>query len=243
MARNKKIGTKRGDFLGGTSGDDDIYGDLGNDTLYGYAGDDLLNGHNGQDRLFGGVGSDTLYGGAHSDFVLGDAGNDLVFGGDGNDFVSGGDGRDVITGGLGDDLLIGGRESPTQKNTVLLDNASDTFLFDFSVKFGNDRIQGFESGRDVFNLDNLRTAMINQIVVKEDMALVGKKQMPVVTLDFKSGVNLVGSVKIEGFDLKDLAAGQSQAIKVNPFMGIVDTVATAALNQVLSTGTTTDLVF
>jgi hypothetical protein len=243
MARRTKFGTNRSDWLAGTSGDDDIYGYLGNDTLYGYAGDDQLNGHDGQDRLFGGVGSDTLYGGANSDIVRGDAGEDLVFGDSGDDLVIGGDGQDVVTGGRGNDLLIGGRESPTERNKVLLDNAADTFLFDFSAAIGNDRIRGFEAGKDSFDLDNLRTAMISRIVVKEDIASVAGKTMPVITFDFKAGANSVGSVKIEGFDIKELATGQSKDITVNFLMSSADTVATAALNEVLAKGTTTDLAF
>jgi Ca2+-binding RTX toxin-like protein len=243
MARRPIYGTPGNNVLGGGSSDDDIYGYAGHDVLYGFAGDDRLYGDAGQDRLFGGVGSDTVYGGANRDIVLGDAGNDLVFGDDGDDLVIGGDGRDMVTGGRGNDLLIGGRESPTKKNTVLLDNAADTFVFDFSTAIGNDRIRGFEAGKDQFELDNLRTTMINQIVVKEDIALVAGKKMSVVTLEFKSGVDFRGSVKIEGFDIKDLTAGQSQTIKVNPFTGSIDTVATKALNDLLSNGSTTDLVF
>lgn len=65
---------------------------------------------------------------------------------------------------------------------------------------GNDRILAYEAGKDDIDLDNLKMATINQIVVSDDISEVTKKQKPVVSLEFKSGANIVGSIKLDGFD-------------------------------------------
>ncbi len=242
MARIKRNGNHLANRLEGDWTNDEMFGYAGNDTIYGYAGDDIIYGQNGSDFLHGGVGNDSVYGGANRDFVFGNAGNDQLFGGDGDDFLLGGMGADTLSGGRGNDVLIGARDTPQQKDTVVLDATRDTFVFDFE-HYVSDRVRGFEAGIDVVDIDNARLAGINRIEVTENFEKVAGKDMSVVTLTFKSAREDKGVIKFEGYDLDNLAKGGAAVVNVNPFQSNIDADASAKLNALLSKGTITDLVF
>ena len=109
-------GSRRDDFLEGTSsrdliygrsGDDEILGGGGGDWIFGGRGRDTLDGEGGNDWLFGGNDDDLVRGGDGRDRMFGGRGNDDLFGGDDDDFMVGNSGRDSLFGGEGDDRLYG----------------------------------------------------------------------------------------------------------------------------------------
>lgn len=156
MARDQLDGGAGNDLLYGGEGEDILIGGDGADRLMGSAGADRLTGGDGDDLLragrsddiaLGGIGADKIYGGRGHDRLEGGDGNDLLrgemgcdtlFGGVGNDRLDAGAGHDSLEGGAGDDILIGG-------------SGMDTFVF--RTGFGVDRIDDYEIGRDVVQLE------------------------------------------------------------------------------------------
>jgi beta-glucanase (GH16 family) len=160
-----------GETIVGGSQDETLSGGEGDDLIKGQSGDDLLLGGSGDDTLFGGHGTDTLLGGDGSDTVgyansqwawavdlaAGTAGygsvvetlasienaitghaDDTLRGDGGANALSGGNGKDVLEGRGGGDLLSGGAEA-------------DSFVFarlNAAGGDGDDRIAGFEAGKD-----------------------------------------------------------------------------------------------
>jgi len=78
-----------------------------------------------------------LNGGEGNDRLHGNNGADILFGGAGRDVIKGGTGDDRLNGGEGNDLLFGGK-------------GADTFVF--AENAGDDRVYGFENGRDKIDL-------------------------------------------------------------------------------------------
>jgi Ca2+-binding RTX toxin-like protein len=151
------IGLDGNDVIRGRGGDDVIEAGDGNDLAYGDAGDDEIVGEEGNDRLFGGTGDDAIEGGEGRDRIHGDGGDDELSGDAGNDRLYGGEGFDELKGGEGDDQLwagdggarmSGGADDDTLVGEV---GAEDTFVFDL-IRFGDDRIRGFENGTDHFEI-------------------------------------------------------------------------------------------
>ncbi|MCF3933715.1 hypothetical protein L1787_09845 [Acuticoccus sp. M5D2P5] len=131
--RDKISGGAGHDLLRGGNDDDRLMGGDGHDGLFGGAGHDTVTGGDGRDRIFGGSGDDRLGGEAGRDFLSGGSGHDWIEGGAAHDTLKGGNGDDTLDGGPGADVLVGGR-------------GADTHIF--QGDFGNDRIVGFEPGKD-----------------------------------------------------------------------------------------------
>jgi len=218
-------GTNSNDVLRGTNGDDDIFGQDGNDILRGENGQDVLFGDTGNDRLFGGDQDDSLFGEAGNDRLFGDDGNDFLTGGNGNDQLSGGNGeddlfgdggRDIIRGGSGDDFINGGdgrdrlfgnngddnlvgddgndRLDGGSGNDLLTGgNGRDTFVH--SDNSGFDRIEDFQSGRDVIDLSRSDFDDFN------DLTLVEQNDTVFVFISENASIELTGIN-----DLNDITA-------------------------------------
>ena len=135
---NTLTGARGNDLLDGQRGNDQLYGNQGKDKLFGRQGEDKLFGGNGNDKLVGGKDKDKLYGSDGDDRLLGDDGNDRLFGGNGDDVLFGGKGKDQLSGGRGKDTLNGG---------------SGADGFNFSGKFGRDRIKQFQDDVDTLGFD------------------------------------------------------------------------------------------
>lgn len=103
------------------------------DKLFGTANADIISGLGGNDSLYGKGGTDRLEGGAGKDFLSGGAGIDKLFGQSGSDRLFGGPGADKLEGGLGADRLTGG-------------SGADVFVF--KGRWGHDRVEDFQNGRD-----------------------------------------------------------------------------------------------
>lgn len=165
--------------LTGNGGSDTLLGGNGNDTLSGGAGADTLNGGRGNDTYLNPVGdtiqeaadggSDTVQsnatitltspnverltltggadidgtGNAQNNVITGNSGGNLLRGGNGNDSIKGGGGADILAGEAGNDTLEGGA-------------GADVFRFAAS-NAGTDRIIGFSTGEDGFDLAGLFT--------------------------------------------------------------------------------------
>lgn len=120
--------------------------------VVGGRGADVLLGGSGDDKLFGRAGDDTLDGAHGNDTILGSGGKDLLIGDDGDDKLVGGSGNDVLVGGAGDDLLKGS-------------GGADRFVF--GAGFGQDRVVGFQVGRDALEID-LPPHIIEKMEVRSD---------------------------------------------------------------------------
>ena len=190
------VGSGYGDKLEGDDGanrldggDDDDYllGNDGDDSLWGGAGYDLLVGGAGDDSLWGGAGNDyDLSGGAGDDQLWGGAGGDNLQGGAGDDRLSGDDGDDWLSGDAGNDRLSGGA-------------GDDIFGFDFG--HGDDIITDFTDGDDLIDLSGFNALSgFDELVVSSDP--------DGVTIDLTA--HLGGTIRLEGFDIADLDAGDFQ---------------------------------
>lgn len=140
----------------GGLGQDSLTGGISNDWLYGGAERDELKGAAGNDYLFGGEGGDDLRGGPGDDWIRGGAGNDFLGGETGFDFQWGEDGDDrmstgsegMMMGGAGNDtIFLGGA-----KVTAYGEDGADVFVFGSSAA-QQGRIEDFETGRDVLQID------------------------------------------------------------------------------------------
>jgi len=142
--------------LSGRGGDDALSGGDGNDRLNGNSGNDTLSGGSGLNMVFGGSGNDTVIGGIDADTVFGGSGDDTLNGGGGNDALFGGRGGDTINGGNGDDRITGGMG----QDIIQGNGGADVFIFEFASDSyagaqNRDRIDGFTSGFDVIDLQNI----------------------------------------------------------------------------------------
>ncbi|MGX9857188.1 calcium-binding protein (plasmid) [Limimaricola variabilis] len=131
---NFVIGTAGDDQFTAGYGADTIEAGNGNDRVYGGIGADIVNGQNGNDYINGDNGNDRVRGGE---------GDDAVFGGGGNDNVYGGWGNDILAGNSGDDTLYGGRP-----NAIRPAGETDSDVFIFDRRDGNDRVMDFTKGED-----------------------------------------------------------------------------------------------
>lgn len=179
-ANNSIRGTAGANALVGGAGDDTLLGGAGNDTLTGGLGNDDMRGGTGDDtyvdpilengeRIIESAGAangndlvlsrstislaSALYverltligsgnidgtGNTSANEITGNSGRNSLAGASGNDSLFGGAGRDTLNGGRGNDLMDGGSEP-------------DLFRFS-SSEDGNDRIVGFDTVRDRFEL-------------------------------------------------------------------------------------------
>ncbi len=115
-----KVGDRKANVLGGTSGVDMIFGRGGNDRVRGLGGDDLLCGGRGRDKLAGGDGRDSLNGNRGDDALRGGNDNDVLRGASGNDSLTGCAGADRFRGGPGTDVANDFRATrgDTQDGTI-----------------------------------------------------------------------------------------------------------------------------
>uniref|UniRef100_UPI0022EA9B98 calcium-binding protein n=1 Tax=Falsiroseomonas oryzae TaxID=2766473 RepID=UPI0022EA9B98 len=165
VGRNR-TGTDATERLPGTAGDDSLAGLGGDDRLLGRAGDDRIAGGEGNDTMLGEQGDDTLHGDAGRDRLVGGDGDDSLAGGTSTDTLFGGAGADVIRGGANDGMavlaMVGIRlrallTDPEVINlrlpgTLQPDGAADVLLYTAGLD-GVDLVLGFETGRDVLQLD------------------------------------------------------------------------------------------
>lgn len=134
-----KLGEGRDHYTDTGGGKDQIDGGPGADRIGGAGGDDEIDGGDGADELRGGSGDDRISGGAGADRIEGGDGRDRLRGEGDDDRLLGGNGADILEGGRGEDRLKGG-------------GGNDTFVF--RDAFGEDRITGFDKGRDTLRLDD-----------------------------------------------------------------------------------------
>lgn len=175
------------DSLRGAKDDDRISGNGGADTIKGSGGDDKLFGGAGADRIEGGGGVERALGGNGSDTVLGGGGQDLVRGDDGDDRVAGQRGADKVLGGAGNDTLIGGLGADT------LNGGEGADLFVFQRFSGVDRINQFEQGLDVIDIDTVNA--LSDVILRQEGA-----DVRIVHL---RGEILVKGQRVEDFDASD----------------------------------------
>ncbi len=179
------------DSLFGGDGDDSLWGGAGNDELLGGAGNDVLWGDDGDDSLWGDAGNDNLWGNGGDDYLQGDAGDDELRGGADDDDLLGNDGDDALWGDDGDDWLFGG-----SGNDVMEGGTGDD-RFSFDSGHGDDIIADFTDGDDVINLISFGLSGFDELVVSSDS--------DGVTIDLMA--NGGGTIRLEGFDIADLDAG------------------------------------
>ncbi|EDQ03421.1 Leukotoxin (plasmid) [Sulfitobacter indolifex] len=132
----------------GTMQNDTMKGSSIEDHMFGYGGDDILKGEGGDDFISGMRGNDTLYGGSGDDRMVGLSDNDQLFGEEGNDLLRGGEGNDRLDGGAGNDRLYGGK-------------GNDTFIF--WQGSGQDRINDFQIGADLIDLESLGLSSFSEL--------------------------------------------------------------------------------
>jgi subtilisin family serine protease len=162
------LGLDGKDTLRGGSGDDRLDGGLDNDRMEGGTGNDYYYVDSTSDLVVeaSDAGNDRVYstatysigdnveqlilqgsaningtGNSGNNKITGNSGNNLLAGGNGNDSIDGGAGNDTIVGGAGNDTMSGGGQA-------------DIFRFGTSGQ-GADRIVGFNTGADKFDLTNL----------------------------------------------------------------------------------------
>lgn len=189
------------DVMDGGNGNDVIVGGFGDDTLLGGSGADSLNGEQGDDWLDGGSGDDSLFGDSGADYLIGGSGNDILDGGFSNDMLLGESGADTLSGMHGDDTLRGGSGNDTLDggsgidtleggggDDWLLDAGTDADVFVFDFGSGDDTINGFDVGDDVFSLLNgLLIDSVSQTDVNGDQITDS-----VVTFDDGGTVTILG---------------------------------------------------
>lgn len=126
-----------------------VYGAQGNVVIALGVTIENASGGNGNDRLKGNGADNDLMGRGGKDKLIGRAGDDQLQGHSGKDNLIGGAGRDQLDGGRGNDTLRGG-------------GGADTFQFE--TGFGNDRVLGFETGKDVLDFSGATpNASLSQI--------------------------------------------------------------------------------
>lgn len=143
------IGNKQNNFFRGLEGDDTIKGGNGSDQVRydrdaRYGGEDgvtvnlakgfAIDGFGDRDKL---VSIERVLGSDYNDKLIGNKGNNTLSGLDGRDVILGGSGADTIEGGAGNDKLKG-------------QGGNDVFIFDLDS--GRDKVLGFKTGSDVFDL-------------------------------------------------------------------------------------------
>ena len=217
------------DALWGDDGNDSLWGDAGDDRLSGGSGGDLLQGGAGADRLDGGASVDAvsygasdeavtvdlgkgtakgghaegdviidiedIIGSGYGDFLVGDDSANHLYGNAGDDELWGGAGDDELWGDAGNDWLSGG-------------GGDDVFRFNFD--HGDDIIVDFTDGDDLIDLSVFVTGG-DLLDPTEFDALSGFDELVVssdpdgVTIDLTA--HLGGTIRLEGFDIADLDAG------------------------------------
>ncbi|MDF2812776.1 MAG: calcium-binding protein [Microvirga sp.] len=135
--RNVKLDLIDPNLTGAAAAPTVIAGTATANKLHGTSIADVMKGLGGNDSLYGQSGNDRLDGGTGNDYLSGSAGNDSLLGQSGADRLNGGPGADRLLGGSGADRLIGGA-------------GVDVFIF--KGRWGNDRIDDFQNGRDKIDL-------------------------------------------------------------------------------------------
>lgn len=176
---NQLYGGAGGDvILGGQQGK--LFGDRNADAGNG-DGRDFIFVENQHKAVLGGGGDDVIFGSSGGDLIMDGYGSDMVFGGDGNDhilsvqspfdddvnYLDGGKGDDqvsgvgTILGGSGDDSISGGSSDDDEliggRGRDLISSGLSDFdaLIYLTTGEGRDRVQGFETGMDIFQFDSL----------------------------------------------------------------------------------------
>ncbi len=234
---DRLLGGGDNDQLEGGAGDDALWGDDGNDSLWGGAGNDRLSGGSGGDLLQGGAGADRLDGGAGVDAVVygasdeavtvdlgkgtakgGHAEGDVIIGiedviGSGyGDLLVGDDNTNHLYGNAGDDELWGGGGDDTLWGDAGNDRLSggggdDVFRFNFD--HGDDIIIDFTDGEDLIDLSVFVTG--GDLLDPDFVPLLSFDELVVssdsdgITIDLTA--HLGGTIRLEGFDIADLDAG------------------------------------
>lgn len=156
------LGAGGDDVIGGGADLDTLQGGLGNDTIYGDDGDDQITGEDGFDVLHGGAGRDRLDGGLNADRLYGGNDGDRLLGGGGNDTLSAGEGADLVIGGAGGDLIQLWETVQVVDTVALRAGESGT------TRATIDRIEGFESGTDRFDLSSLGVKTLEDLDYRRD---------------------------------------------------------------------------
>ena len=169
------------DTIDGGTGNDTIFAGAGTDTVLGGDGDDEISGQGsadsiegnlGADTLRGGSGDDTIDGGADDDLIFGNGNNDLVSGGSGNDTIQGADGLDTLTGGDGADVITGGNGNDSIDGGAgndILNGGANADRFVFKTGSDTDRVNSYEQGIDVLELDSSLWAGNSSVVTGQDV--------------------------------------------------------------------------
>ena len=131
-------------------------------TIKGTNKDDKVNASSGP-------GNPAKHSTLEADTISGRKGDDTLIGRGGDDVIDGGAGNDKLDGGSGDDLLNGG-------------SGRDTFVF--STGYGNDTVDGYSAGADMFDLSG--TGVDSFAELRSLMAEVDDS----VVIDFGNGDTL-----------------------------------------------------
>jgi Ca2+-binding RTX toxin-like protein len=179
-----------------TTGDDTVLAGSGSETITATTGSDVIFAGSGTlffiasgaSTVFAGTGSDTFFGGAGPDEVHGGTGgNNFLFagtgaatlfgGGDGDQLFAAGSGAQALHAGAGNETLFGGFSSGqdsffggTGNASITAGSGTNLFVFTDGDSGGADTIQGFQSGRDLVDLQSyghnaVRDALRSQTVV------------------------------------------------------------------------------
>jgi hypothetical protein len=148
-----------------------------NSVIDGRAGNEAIQAGNGTDFVLGGPndtiqvgnGSDEIIGGAYNSITAGN-GSDVIIGG-ANNTIRAGNGPDKVTGGPNDTVTLGDGSNTVigeLNDIVNVGNGSNQLVaapgdvwtigngaddFKFASGFGNNTINGFQTGKDVLNFD------------------------------------------------------------------------------------------
>ncbi|MEO1689138.1 MAG: calcium-binding protein [Pseudomonadota bacterium] len=111
----EKIGIKKFEGVGGTTGEDKLTGDGADNSFFGLDGADRISGLGGDDGIFSGNGDDRNNGNAGDDLIDSGAGKDVNRGGAGDDVINSGGGADQNFGGSGADEINSGAGADTNR--------------------------------------------------------------------------------------------------------------------------------
>ena len=208
------------DTVLGGAGNDSVYGAEGNDLMYGDAGNDSMEGWHGDDTLYGGTGNDYQDGADGADLLVGQEGHDTLLGGNdaSSDTLQGGTGNDSLSAGDGDDSLYGGSGDDEQHGG----GGDDTFFLQNG--FGNDTIQGYETGET--NGDHIDASAVTEDLTVD---LSAGDPFDPESGTISNGTGTAGFIQIENVTL---GSGHDQLIGSNGN----DSVDTGAGNDTVLAG-------
>ena len=161
-------------------------------------GNDHYVGHAARQNVKGGPGADTISGGRSVDTLNGGAGNDRLISVGVGDFVDGGDGDDVLVSNGRRDVLDGGGG----RDRYQLSSGSNIVFVDD----GDDKIAGFQGGKDFLIFSDIGKANIEFVDNKSDrLEMMERRRVNIVVdgrflfyRDTKSRDRLFHELKFNG---------------------------------------------